>query len=71
MNDPQSCSKFLKIDGYFENQQIPRIYLLYTPKLFAKNFVSFEIMLYLQLIAKIKWRSNECQKRKNLRSNIS
>ncbi len=53
MNDPQSFSKFLKIDRYFENQLIPQIYLDYTLKLFAKNFVSFEIMLYLQLIAKL------------------
>ena len=53
MNEPQSYSKFLKIDGYFENQGFTQIYLHYTPKLFAKNFVSFEIMLYLQLIAKL------------------
>lgn len=53
MNALQSYSNFLKIDGYFEKQPNPQLYLDNTPKLFAKNFVSFEIMLYLQLIAKL------------------
>lgn len=53
MNALQSYSNFLKIAGYFEKQLILQIYLGYTPKLFVKNFVSFEIMLYLQLLAKL------------------
>ncbi len=53
MNALQSYSNFLKIAGYFEKQLILQIYLSYTPKLFVKNFVSFEIMLYLQLLAKL------------------
>jgi hypothetical protein len=65
INAPQSNSKFPKIDGYFKKQRIRKIYLHNTPKLFAKNFVSFEIMLYLQLIAKLlSGKANNVEKEK-------
>lgn len=66
MNAVQSSVTFVKNHnkGHLKPQCLQGFYH-YPQKNFAKNFVSFEIMLYLQLIAKLlSGKANNVEKEK-------